>query len=181
MSLQRLSIDRTTLPQAMLSLAKQQMRVDHDEDDQIIVHKLAHAINLVELVTSFSVSKAVWTWTPGVLNGESEQIPVMRVSSWTAKDGNGVDITSSYALEGDINPDSIALQYLTGPTGSTVEPTVTLNTGFATLNDMPPAMLDVILRIAAYLYEWREIQNIPGVDGVAYANSLITNWWIPRA
>jgi hypothetical protein len=122
----------------------------------------------------------VWTWTPGAVGDDGTQIPVMRVSTFTVKDG-ATDITASYSLDGDLNPDSIAPQYLTGPAGSTVAPSVSLTTGFASMADMPPSMLDIILRLAAYLYEWREVQNIPGVDGVPYANSLITNWWIPRA
>jgi len=45
---------------------------------------------------------------------------------------------------------------------------------------MPPSLIDIVLRIAAYLYEWREVQNVPGVDNVGYANSLLTGFWVPR-
>lgn len=189
MSLVRASIDRVTLPQAMLTLAKLHMRVTFDDDDQIIVHKLSHAINLFELLTQFSVSKAVYTWTPGVIGGldslgapvETAKCPVMRVGSFTAKDDAQVDISANYELYGDTMPDSIAPQYLLGPSGSNVSPTVSLTVGYPTLGDMPPTIVDIAMRIAGYLYEWREVQNVPGIDGVAYANSLLTNWWIPRA
>lgn len=186
MALALVSVDRVTLPQAMLTLAKLQMRVTFDDDDQLIVHKLAHAINLFETLTQFAVSKAIYTWTPGAMTPlssdglptDSGLIPVMRVSSFTAKDAANVDVTTQLALYGDTLPHSIAPQYLTGP--STITPTVSLTVGYAQLADVPPMIIDIVMRIAAYLYEWREVQNVPGVDGVAYANSLLTNYWIPR-
>jgi hypothetical protein len=179
MSLQRLSIDRVTLPQALLSLTKLQLRVDYDSEDELIIHKLAHAINLFENISGFGVSKAVWTWTPGPVS-DAILVPVMRVSAFTAKDGV-TDISANYTLSGDIHPEAISEQYFSGPSGSTVAPTVSLTTGFATSADLPPSITDVVMRIAAYLFEWREVQNVPGVDGVPYANSLLTNWWVPRA
>lgn len=188
MSLVRASIDRITLPQAMLPLTKLHMRVNFDDDDQIIVHKLAHAINLFEMLTQFSVSKATYTWTPGIvapldadgLPVDAGRCPVMRVGSFTAKDG-ATDISSQYSIYGDTMPDSIAPQYLIGPSGSNISPSVSLTVGYPTIGDMPPSIIDIAMRIAGYLYEWREVQNVPGIDGVAYANSLLTNWWIPRA
>jgi hypothetical protein len=189
MSLARTSIDRITLPQAMLPLTKAHLRVSFDDDDQIIVHKLTSAISLFEMLTQFSVSQAVYAWTPGIvapldstgLPADAGKLPVMRVGSFTAKDSVNVDVTPQYSIYGDTLPDSIAPQYLIGPSGSNSGPTVSLTVGFPTMGDMPPTIIDIAMRIAGYLYEWREVQNVPGVDGVAYANSLLTNWWIPRA
>jgi hypothetical protein len=139
------------------------------------------------MLTQFSVSKAVYAWTPGVVAGldssgmpvDAGKLPVMRVSGFTAMDGI-TNVTANYAIYGDTLPDSIAPQYLYGTASSSASPNVALTVGYPTMNDMPPMILDIVMRIAGYLFEWREVQNVPGVDGVAYANSILTNWWIPR-
>lgn len=189
MSLKRLTIDRVQIPWELLSLAKDHMRNQWEDDDRIIVHKLTHAIDLFEKLTQFRVFLSTWEWLPGQLpaapppdlpvGAVASLIPVCRVSTWSAKDGDGGDITASFALWGDSDPDSIAAQYLTAASNG-IEPTVALTAGYAAAAEMSPMITDIVLRVATYLCEFREVQNVPGIDGVAYCNSLLSNWWIPR-
>jgi hypothetical protein len=187
MSLSPTSIDRTTLPWSLLPLAKAHMRVTFDDDDQIIVFKLQHAIDLFERLTQFSVFKATYQWGPTLATGVEgleantlgALVPLNRASSFTAKDEHAVDITAQYLLTGASGLDPISPQYLTTVVGG-VSPSVTLTAGYAYPSEMPPSLIDIVLRIASYLYEWREVQNVPGVDNVAYANSLLSGFWVPR-
>ena len=191
MSLTLVKRNRVQLPQELLSLAKDHMRVTFDDDDRIIVHKLAHAIDLFEKLTQFTVFATEWTWEPGALPAAPTDlgleagsvalpVPVVRVGSFTAKDEADADVTGTYYLTGDTDPDSISPQSLAAASGSTTQPTVTLKAGYAAAGEMPPMIVDIILRIVAYLYEFREVQNVPGVDNVAYANSLLAHYWVPR-
>ena len=191
MTLILLKRNRVQLPQELLSLAKAQMRVTFDEDDRIIVHKLAHAIDLFEKLTMFSVFPAEWSWMPdgwaaaptdlGLETGWlALPCPVVRVASFSAKDEADANTTGDYTLTGYTDPDSISPQYLgtaASPSGGSI---ITLNVGYAAAGEMPPTIIDIVLRIVAYLYEFREVQNVPGVDNVAYANSLLAHYWIPR-
>lgn len=190
MSLNRTSIDRTTLPWSLLRLAKANMRITFDDDDQIIVHKLSHAIDLFERLSGFSVFRAQYDWAPGTLEAAPEALgltagsvagllPVRRASAWQAYDSGAVEITSQLGLWGDSNPDSIGEQYLTGASGAAAA-NVKLTVGYRYASELPPGIIDIVLRIASYLFEWREVQNVPGVDSVAYANSLMTGYWVPR-
>jgi len=191
MTIARISVDRRTIPQELLSLAKDHMRVTEPDDDRIIVHKLAASIDIIERLTGFGIFRAEWEWTPGTLGAAdtalglpsgsvAEAFPVLRVGEWSAKDDADVDISDDYTVIGDGDPEAITPQYLSAAASSDVEPIVGAVTGFATASDVPPMILDTILRLTAYLFEFREIQNVPGVDNVAYANSLITHWWVPR-
>jgi hypothetical protein len=194
MSLSRTSIDRTTLPAALLPLAKQQMRVTFTDDDSLITFKLQHAIDLFERLTGYAVYRASWTWAPGTdewikpetapadLTGSSwAPVPVMRTTAFAVKDSSNVDVSASFAVSGLGSVDSIAPQYAYPKvTGATAAPIFTLTAGFVDQATIAPSIVDIIIRIAAWLYEYREVQNVPGIDNVPYANSLITTWWAPR-
>jgi hypothetical protein len=196
MSLVRLTVNRVMLPQELLSLAKQHMRVDFDDDDQVIVHKLANAIATFERLTGFGVFPATWTWVPEtsdyatppdpapsnmIQGGLWATVPVMRVGAWSAVDSGNINVTSSYALHGSSGFESVDPQYLYGTVARTSSGlTTTLSTGYDALDLVPPDITDIVLRIAGYLYEYREVQQVPGVDGVAYANTLLAGYWVPR-
>lgn len=202
--LKRKSIDRTTLPAALLVLAKAHMRIDFADDDALITQKLAASIDLFERLTGYGVFAADWEWSPsasdavppggalaegcnrcagaaGLLgSGPYAVVPVMRVSGFTATNDADDDIAASYALLGDENPDTVSRQYFAQVATVEGEATITLSTGFAAIDDLAPGILDVVLRICAWLYEFREMGLMAGIDDVPQANTWLTQYWVPR-
>lgn len=204
MSLARASIDRVTLPQSLLSLAKLHMRVTFPDDDQLIVQKIGNAIGLFERLTGYGVFHATWSWVPGpedVVGGATGEAcnrcmasfggvypaglwalaPVMRVSDFTAVDDDDLDVKASYALVGDAGFETITPQYI-AQVGERASDglLLTLSTGFKTLDEVPPDLVEVLLQITADSYELREMHMTAGVDHTPYANSWMTGWWVPR-
>jgi len=45
---------------------------------------------------------------------------------------------------------------------------------------MPPTIVDWVLRHAAQLFEYRELQAVPGLTGFK-DDSFFTHWWRGRA
>lgn len=184
-------VDRITIPQGLLRLFKQHMRVTFDTDDQIIVWKLQTAIDLIERLTQFHIFKRTAEWTPTLQASTVSPfypfeagtlgypLPARPITAWTAADENDVDITADFTIMGGDPIDPASRAYLTTTTTAT-NPIVALTIGYAYPMDMPPSLVDVAMKIAAYLYEFREQQNVPGVDVVGYSNSLLSGFWMPR-
>jgi hypothetical protein len=192
MSLKRIAIDRTTLVEYMLPSAKQHMRVEFDRDDDFIKLVLARAIDFFERFTGFSVFAATYQWRPETSQlkpGVGVPIPVQPVSAWTILDNDGLDVTVDYRLIGQISPDVPGTCYLDvqqddrwsfyGP--GQYPHVATLQVGFLDIGLVPPGILDVVYRAAAFLYENRESAAIIRMDTAPYLNSIFTDYWIPRA
>jgi hypothetical protein len=121
------------------------------------------------------------------------QIPVCPVIDFTASlmptgGGTVADITASLEIAGIIDPSQYERQWLVLADGASIDPgkvTVTLNAGFADEATLPPGVLDIVLRMTAYLYETREWAVLEGFDSIntrqvqAYAASISTGLWIP--
>jgi hypothetical protein len=117
------------------------------------------------------------------------QLPVGPVSGFTAilspDDGTAdQDVTALLSLAGTSDPSQYQRQWLVINAGASLVPgtlKVTLTTGFASGAVVEPSIEDIILRLAAYLYENREFASLPGFDIEVYANSLTTGLWRPVA
>ena len=173
------SVDTTTLPAAMLPMAKKHLRIDADDDDELITEYLAWAIAYAQNFWGLQIFGAEVDFLPD--GGESTYAtPVQPVSAFTAADAGG-DVSADYRLE----------------TASLTEPawlvradadvfpagvTFSLTTGYAALADMGPAMRGGILRIAATMYEHRETVTTESVGQTPYwLNDMLGGLWVPRA
>lgn len=184
-------INRYKIPWQLLTLAKQHMRVTFADDDQIIVWKLTTAIDQIERQTGHFMFERTATWTPTLVTHDYPAaynipagtiglaIPVGPVASFIALDPSDVDVSSDFLIYGQDPIDPAARAYLTTTTALTT-PKVTLTLGYPEASDIPPGLVDLVLKVAAYLYEFREQQNMPGMDGSSYSNTLISGFWRPR-
>jgi hypothetical protein len=182
MTLAITTIDRAALPTELLSLAKQQMRVDTTDNDAFIESVIARAIAKFEQINDVTVNPSIFTWQPAstefAVNGASAaMIPVRPVSAFVVTVAPD-DVTADYALalKWD-SPHGVPIQQLAGSHAAGMS--VALTAGYADLTALPPAVLDVVLRTAAHLYEHREIL-IPDQDFVSPDLQTDATWWMPR-
>jgi len=177
MSIVRTSIDYDKLPDALLIVARQHMRIDGNYEDAFLLSVLKRAINRFENKNGALLNKSTWQWTPDqweFCNG-SARVPVTPVTSFTATLADDTDLTSSYTITTD-SVVGVPILYLNGTYASGV--VLTLETGF-TDETLPPSVLDDVLRSAAHLHEHREIL-IPGTEFVAPDLAQDASWWVPR-
>ena len=178
MSVRVVTRDTEALPDDLLSLAKQHMRVDHSGDDNYIRSTIARAIANIEQRNEVTINPTSVLWSPTSAEFVSGAItlPVVPAESAVVMDG-ATDVSSNYSLAlkwGSIH--GVPIQVLEGAAGNL---SVTLACGFD-VDSLPPGLLDKILRITAHLYEHREIL-IPGREFVAPDYALDATWWVPRA
>ena len=172
--------DVTTLPVALLPLAKQHSRIDTTADDALVTSICARAVARFEAVNGISLNPSTWLWKPVSLefcNGQA-RVPREPVKAFTVRDAAAVDISSSYSMIA-AGGYGAPILYLVGAWLDGM--TVSLETGFvAGLGDpLPPGVLDVVLRNAAHLYEHREIL-IPDREFIAPDLQIDATWWVPR-
>jgi hypothetical protein len=175
------SIDRTTLPEALLPLAKAHMRVTFTDDDEVITKYLQFAISYFEQFSGWRVFGADVAWSPvNSTTASRYQCPVQPVSDFTVMSA-AVDVSSQYALE---MGDPAAPVFLVHSDGTPFpsDAAVALVAGYEDPDDIEPNALGNILRIASTLYEHRESTTTLSVDQMpSWANDMISGLWIPRA
>jgi hypothetical protein len=178
----RATVDRTTLPAALLDAAKQHMRVDFDDDDATIVRSLQMAIGYLEIFWGQWIFAAVVEWSPPLDLGLSRyESPVRPVADFTVMVGTD-DVSAGYRLEsagGLVAPYWLVRSDGQGfPNNAAIE----LKVGAATPDELEPAALGGILRVAATLYEHRESILSYSVDQVPWwINDVLGGLWVPRA
>jgi hypothetical protein len=176
------------LPDALLVLAKQHMRVDHSQDDEQVRYAVQRAITTLQDKNEVCINPTVVSWRPDsadFANGAAN-IPVRPVQSFTATaDPDATDVAADYsvALKWE-SIHGIQIQVLTGAYAAGLA--LTLTCGAKTLpppdtaaGALPPSVLDKILRLAAHLFEHREIL-VPGREFVAPDLALDATLWMPR-
>lgn len=178
-------VDYTALPDAMLAIAKQHMRVDFPDDDEIIKRYLASAIAHVELVAGWRIFGTAVAWFPTLsATAYSYQTPVQPCSAFTVMLTDpppDTDISADFVLVADspILPTWL-MHKDKSPFPSPIA--MTLTAGYADPDALPPNVSDVILRIASALYENRESVTQPSLAQMPFwMNDLIVGIWIPRA
>jgi uncharacterized phiE125 gp8 family phage protein len=173
--------DWTTLPAALLPTAKQHMRVDFTDDDEIITNYLQFAISYFENQTGLAVFGSTVAWLPNVATGASQyQCPAQPVSSFVVT-SETVDVSSEYALQSASPIEPVWLVKSDG-TAWPADAAVDLVVGFTAAAQIRPSVLGDILRIAASLYEHRESISTLSLEHVPFwMNDLLTAHWIPRA
>jgi hypothetical protein len=172
--------DYSTLPAALLPLARQHCRVDFPDDDIVITEYVAWAIAQCQAVWDFQVFGATVTWAP-VVNGLARyQCPKWPVSSFTVMSG-AIDVSTEYALESTVLTAPVWLVHGDG-TPFHADAAVTLNAGFVVPDQMPPNAKGAILQVAAARYENRESISAITLEQIPFwFGDLIGGLWVPRA
>lgn len=175
------AIDRTTLPAALLPIAKEHMRVDFTDDDASITRYIQWAISYLEIFWGQRIFSASVDWLPPIDAYSSRyQIPVQPVASFIVM-SEAVDVSAEYALEmnGMISP--VWLVHSDG-TPFPDDAAVSLTAGFTDPDEIEPAALGGILRVGASLYEYRESISSISLDQIPFwMNDVLGGLWIPRA
>jgi len=177
MSIVRTALDREALPDALLSIAKAQLRVDGTYDDGFILSVLARSIGRFEQVNGVSLNVATWEWAPDSWEfcSNRARVPVTPVTAFTAALADDTDVSASYSIITN-SVFGVPILYLNGAYAAGL--VLELETGFTDAT-LPAPVLDVVLRNAAHLYEHREIL-IPGSEFVAPDIQMDSTWWLPR-
>lgn len=185
-ALLRLSIDRTALPTGLLPSVKAHCRVEFDRDDVYLTGVASRAIDLFERLTEWGVFGRTYLWSVTAADGSADGaawrwlLPLAPVASIKA-DAGGVDVSAQYRIAA-ASPDMRGDAWMFRDTGEPDPmPAITLTAGYAAADQMPPGVLDFVLRCSALLYENREAALMPGADMMAYANSLLAGHWLPKA
>lgn len=182
----RTSIDRTALPGDLVPLLKSHCRVEFSRDDLYLETVAARAIDLFERLTGWLVFGRLYDWTvtmeQGALAGTAWRwpAPVAPFTGFTAFD-QAVDVSGQYRIVA-ASPDLVGPAWLERASGQPdAVPVLTAASGYASADELPPGVLDFVLRSGAWLYEYREAGMMPGADMLAYGNSLLAGQWVPRA
>jgi uncharacterized phiE125 gp8 family phage protein len=172
--------DYAALPAAMLTLAKQHMRVTWTDDDTVITEYLAQAIGLCEQFWGLAIFSTAVDWTPEPAGQASYQCPVQPVSAFTVTAG-GTDVSADYQLAQAALTEPVFLKRKDG-TAFPDDAEVTLSAGYATPSALMPPMRAGILRVTATLYENRESATAYTVDQMPFwLNDMLGGLWVPRA
>ena len=184
----RTKIDREALPDALLDTAKTHMRVEFTRDDDYIKLCIARAIDFFERITELTVTPQTWAWTPSdAVNVDGVAAYVLTWQpepSFTAWDGSTppLDISDQFEIRGGEDPDAFGLRWISpiDPSTAYASPNFEITAGYEDEESMPPGILSFVLEAASWFYEYREAGPMPGADGVAYLNQLLTAYWVPR-
>lgn len=187
MSYRVTSIDRATLPAALLPLAKLHARVDYDDDDPLIIDILGRVIDLIERKTGQAIFASAAEWTPDsfdVLTTHGVLVPVQPVAAMTVEDADGNDVVDQYKLVGNRIQGRAAGLYLARVDGGAIPAglVITMTLGNAAVTELVPAMVDSVMRFMAHLFANREAINdllLRAAD--SWADDLISGSWVPRA
>lgn len=172
--------DWTTLPAALLTLAKDHLRVTFPDDDTVITEYLAQSIGLLEQFWGLSIFSAAVAWLPEPAGLSRYQCPVQPVSAFTVTAG-GTDQSADYRLEQAALTGPIWLTRIDG-TAFPDDAAVTLTAGYATAAELMPPMRAGILRVAGTLYEHRESVSVIRPEQMPFwMNDLLGGLWVPRA
>jgi uncharacterized phiE125 gp8 family phage protein len=160
----RTAIDRTTLPAAMVDMAKAEMRVRHSRDDALIAEDVQKAIDMVErrsnckfFAATYEISAAGlfgYAWG-GVAPMVRYPLPVNNVVSIASFVDGTTDLAPGYKVE---SPDlgGNGQSYLVGMPLTSGAAVLTVKVGFDDPADLAGSVKAAIYRIAAAYYEARE-------------------------
>lgn len=174
MFLENTIVDFSVLPTGLLPEAKQQMRVEFARDDEFIKGCIARAIAEVEAVTDLTIAPSTWIWKVDACDCQSNhygywRVPKTPVQTVSAVDAAGLQTpVEVYWIEGTA--------YITGTVGGQY----VIEAGYPTKAQMPPAVLNPILLIAATLYETRESMQFGSIHEIPdMARRLMSGLWRP--
>jgi hypothetical protein len=182
-----LSVDRAALPDALLDVAKDHLRVRHDRDDTLIRMYVAQAIDVVERKGSINLNPSTFAidpcalpgvawpaqlWMPAGTMGVRLSLPVNNVEAFTVTDADGVDQSDAYEVE-QADLGGSAQAYLVGPTIAAGW-AMTADVGVDDPDKLAPAVLAVVLRLVGGYYETRE--SASDLTDDTFVDELVAVW-----
>jgi uncharacterized phiE125 gp8 family phage protein len=176
-SIKKTDLDLTTLPAALLPLAKSHLRVDGTFDDAYITSAIARGISWFERVTNVSVNPVTWLWSPDRFVDGLAPVPVSPVDTFMVDAGG--DVSADFSIV-TLSTYGVGIYALSGAYVSGM--VVTIPTGYADATALDPGILDAVLRYTAHLYENREIL-VAGSEATTpgWMTDTISTYWMPRA
>jgi hypothetical protein len=189
MTIERLSVERTALPDALLDRIKAHLRVEFTRDDALIHTYTAAAINLVEMKCNVSLNPAEYVVTGDELRASGTRwgfrgaqprwtLPVNNVRDFTLLESSDAD-AGDLSLEFELwSPDfgGGAASYLVSVAGRAMPSAgiVQLTVGVDDPTELAPAFFSLIARLTGSLYENREASTALWAD--TFADELATLW-----
>jgi hypothetical protein len=170
--------DWSTLPAALLPIAKQHLRVEGTDEDALITQYLGIVIAYLQAFWELQVIPAEGIWLPADVSSSRLQCPAQPVSAFTVT-SDAVDVTSEYALK---TVGTATWLVHSDGTPFPADAEVTLTVGYADVAAMDPKITGNILRKTAELYEHREsITTETLVQMPSWLNDMMSGLWVPRA
>lgn len=202
MILIRTQYEDAATAQAMLASFKQWARIDHADDDVQLELVLRRAMASLERQLGISIVSAEWEFVPftDTLQDTSPPyvpqgcgcepvtlrpasqvvVPVLGVSSFTASDVGGGDVTADFTLVHPYQDMVTGRARLIAKTGTIPADTKFILVVGATA-DMPAEVIDVVYRFALYLWENRESATDRAMSEVPdWLNRSWGTLWVPR-
>jgi hypothetical protein len=178
-----ITVDRTTLPAALLLQAKEHMRVRHDRDDTLIATYLSMGIAAVERRANINLNPTEFEIDGYELrldscnhaaNAYRYRLPVNNAYELTAiaQDG-GADVAASYTIS-QSDAGGSGNSYINGPTLYGNGWKLTVEVGIVDPLELDPAVLSCLYRIAGAYYEARETNAAVFVDD--FTSELVSVW-----
>lgn len=170
--------DWSTLPAALLPLAKQHLRVEGTDEDLLITDQIAQAIAYLQTVWGFQVFGADGVWLPADISSSRLQCPAQPVSAFVVTSA-AVDVSSEYALQ---TVGTATWLVHSDGTPFPLDAEVALTIGYADVEAMHPQVKANILRKTAELYEHRESITTESLAQMpSWLNDMMAGLWVPRA
>jgi uncharacterized phiE125 gp8 family phage protein len=178
----RLQIDRSTLPDALLPLAKEHLRVRFTRDDGLITSLVSDAIDAVERRCSLNLFRATYALRLDACRQQYRcdatdlmryELPVNNVVAVTVTDGAAVDWSTFYEIE-QADFGGAGAAWIVGPSMSGAGWMAEVDCGVDDPDDLAPAVRVAVLRLAAAYYEARE--SFVTVVDTDYLGELLSIW-----
>lgn len=172
------------LVEDLLPLAKQQMNVTFNDDDDLITRHLNWAVAFCQNESGWIIQPGDMPWQPvpsGTSPANKYPIPYFPVQSFIATSG-GADVSTEYAIE-RVGDTRISAQWLVKKDGSAfpADLAVALKVGFEATT-LPPEFEAAILRMTSALYENRGSITAITLETVPHwFRDLLQGVWVPRA
>jgi len=188
--LERINYSDAGIVAALLPAFKAQSRITDPLDDAEAKSVLGRAINFVEIRSGIVIAAATFLWVPIYAGAPFDvshlPVPVRGLTTFMA-DREGVDVSDEYWLTGNAMND-YAMVIMSREGGFYPGDNFVLEAGlprnYDTDTPLPiaPALVDVVLRYAAYLWEFREAATLGQAANLTpdWFNESIAIFWVPR-
>ena len=161
-----------------LQATKAHLRIDFSDDDEYVKDVIARAIAMFENESEISVNPSSYIWKPDAADycGDVVPIPITPVVDFTAMDADENDLTEEYEVASN-SQRGVMIYRLVGSYASGLA--VSIDSGYATKDELPPGILDLVLLVACHLYENRGVL-ISQKEIADFMRRATSSYWKPR-
>jgi hypothetical protein len=164
-----ISINFDYLPAQLLPVVKEHLRVEFNRDDAYIEGAIARAIAEIESITDLSINPSVWQWQPSncYLMTRYLRIPKTPIREVLDSKGSVVELVWNAPAAYLDNSYSRNQKF-------------TIHAGYSELQQIAPAVMNVIFLLTGTLYEQREAVQAGTFNELPdMANRLMAGLWRP--